>query len=463
MNIRKPLFWHQGLFLQPQHLQYADLHHTAGRHPFHRIASPFFWGVVKLNINENALANDVFEAEGGEFIMPDGALVNYPEDAILPSRSFSSAWTDRQSPFSVFIGIRKMDPKGGNVTVACGDDGGADVTTRFLTEASAREVPDLHQDGPPAQIKTLTHVLRLFWEDEVEEAQDYDILAAARIVQDGDAVMLSPDYIPPCLSLSASAVLLKTVKAIRDELAGRTHQLEEFKTPVGVSGAEVNPRSIPYRFALQLLSYYGPMLFHCVEAASVHPWEVYGMLRQLAGGISSVSDQVNFLGEARDGTAMLPPYRHNDLGTCFKSAHRLLVKLLNELTVSAELLVVLREVETGQFSADLPDEMLHPQNIFFLAVRTVKPVKQYLDSLLHRAKIGSPKKVKTYEEHALPGLPLEHLLLHPEGIPRRPNASFFAVDRRDAAWNAVTTEKSVVVLWDEAPEDVKFELIAMRR
>ncbi len=460
---QKPLFWHQGLFLQPQHLQYTDLYHQAAVPQLHRITAPYFRGVVRVSVNEGGLSSDLFEVTEGAFLLPDGTLVRYPEDAALAPRSFASAWTDRNHPFTVYIGLRRLSPQGGNVTVG-GEGRGADgVQTRFLTEDSARELPDLHQEGPAAAVKSLTYVLKLFWENEVEAVRpDYDLLPIAQIIRDGETIKFADDYIPPCLHLSSSPVLMKIIMGIRDELAGRTRQLEEYKTPLGVAGVEIDARSIPYRLALQMLCHYAPVLFHHTETPESHPWQIYGILRQMVGGFSILSQEINFMGETAAGAALLPPYDHNDIGACFARVRTLILRLLNEITVGAELLIPMEKTDTGMFSADIPDELFTPQSRFYLAMRTETPFENLLKPFLEYAKLGSANQVRIFAEHALPGLPVQHLLAQPEGVPRRPNATYFRLDKRSPVWGEVRREKNLVLLWPDAPEDLKPEIIVLR-
>ena len=53
---RRPVFWYQGLFLQPQHFQHADLFTQSLLAPLRRYLQPYFWGVCRLWVNETALS-----------------------------------------------------------------------------------------------------------------------------------------------------------------------------------------------------------------------------------------------------------------------------------------------------------------------------------------------------------------------------------------------------------------------
>lgn len=456
----RQICWHQGLFLQPQHLQHTDLFHQSRMSTLLKIGQPFFYGVVMLEINEKSLENDVFEVINGEFLMKEGSFIDFPDEAILPARSFSAEWKDRHKPFSAYVGIRKMDPKGNNVTMLSEGNKDLDVDSRFVSNAKAESIADYHMDGPPASIKQLTHVLRLFWQSEIDDAEDYDLMQIAQVVSDGGVTKLSTTYIPASVHIGSSPVLLKSLKEIRDELASRIRQLEDYKLPAGASGGHVDTRSISFLMAIQLLSQYVPLMFHYIGAPTLHPFTVYGALRQLISGISTLSTKVNFLGETEQGEKLLPEYSHENLGECIQSAHKLIVQLMNEITVSSETIIRLEKQQPSQFYAGLPDTLMQAENIY-LSLITEKNIEDILDSFVNRSKIGSEDQVKIYVERSLPGISLTFLKTQPEGVPRRPNASYFRVDKRHIAWESVSQKKNIMVMWDDAPEDLKVDIIAV--
>lgn len=456
----RQICWHQGLFLQPQHLQHMDLFHQSRVSTLLKIGNPFFYGVAMLEVNESALLNDVFEVVNGEFLMQDGSFVDYPDEAILPARSFSVEWKDRHKPFAIYVGMRKMNPKGGNVTMLSEASKDSNVDTRFLSSAKAESVADYHMDGPPASIKQLSHVMRLFWQSEIDDAEDFELMQIAEVVSDGGATILSPIYIPPSVHIGSSSVMLKSLKEIRDELASRIRQLEDYKLPAGVSGAAVDARSISFLMAIQLLSQYVPLLFHYIGAPTSHPFNVYGVLRQLIGGISTLSTKVNFLGENEQSEKLLPEYSHENLGECIQSAYKLILQLMNEITVSSETIIRFEKQLPNQFYATLPDNATQAKNIYISLV-TEQNIDEILDSFLNRAKIGSEDQVKIYAERSLPGLSLVFLKSQPEGVPRRPNASYFRVDKQHFAWKAVAEKNNIMLTWDNAPEDLKVDIIVV--
>ena len=239
--------------------------------------------------------------------------------------------------------------------------------------------------------------------------------------------------------------------------------MEEYKVSVGDTGRSTDVRTIPYRFSLQLLSHYGPLLYHYTENNKTHPFQLYGVLRQMVGGLSTLSDRVSFLGETGNGKTSVMTYKHNNLGECFNTIIDVLELLLNEITIEAESVVTLEKVEKGRYQAEIPTELFAPQNSFFIGVRTAAKFEDMLDSFTSFSKTGSASEVDIYVERSLPGLKLKFLRSHPEGIPKVQNAYYFKIERNDPAMGSITDWKNILLLWDQAPDDLKVEFIVLRR
>ncbi|EKD37357.1 MAG: hypothetical protein ACD_75C01158G0003, partial [uncultured bacterium] len=50
MPIERPVFWHQGLFLQPQHFQLSERSLQSQLAPYQLCLMPDFWGVQRMEI-----------------------------------------------------------------------------------------------------------------------------------------------------------------------------------------------------------------------------------------------------------------------------------------------------------------------------------------------------------------------------------------------------------------------------
>ena len=462
MSIQRPLFWHQGLFLQPQHFQLQDLNFQALLAPYSAFTMPYFWGAAELEIHRAALANRSFEPLKGEFMFPDSTHVVFPGNGLIMPRSFEESWIEGGKPFTIFIGVRKWSYSGDNVTTLPSLRNISEVTTRFVSTVDPEEMPDLHQGGPPARVSRLHYVLRVFWEREASQLGDYDLIPVAQLERFGEEVRLSPRFVCPSLAVTSSEPLVRILKEIRDQVTARGRHLEEYKTQRGIHTAEFGSRDMVYLLALRSLNRYVPLLHHMTEARPVHPWAVYAVLRQLIGELSSFSERVNVLGELDDGTRLLPGYDHGNVWECFSSAQALITRLLDEITAGPE--YVIRLVYDGTYyAAELAPAIFEGRNRYFLVFRTEADPKRVLNALEVIIKISSREQLPLLIARALPGVRLEHLPVPPQELPRRAHCIYFQVDHHGDYWGLIERGRNIAMYWDTAPEDLEVELMVVGR
>jgi type VI secretion system protein ImpJ len=462
MDIQRPLFWHQGLFLQPQHFQLLDLSFQSLLTPFHHFMTPYFWGTGELEIQKAGLGLKTFNLLKATFLFPDGTFAVFPGNSIVEARPFEEAWIEGGKPFTVLIGLKRLNPAGENVTVVDKLEDLSGVTTRFVTTPNPEEVKDLHSGGPLGQVKKLHYLLKIFWETEREQLGDYVLIPMAQLERMGEEIRLSQRFVPPCLTLSSSEPLFYLVKEIRDQLTARAHQLEEYKSQRGIQTAEFGSRDMVYLLALRSLNRYVPPLFHMTEVQQVHPWAVYGMLRQLVGELSSFSERINVMGELEDGTRTLPNYDHRNLWECFSAAQEAILQLLDEITAGPE--YVIRLIYDGTYyAAPLKPALFEGRNRFYLVLKTEEDPKLVLKSIEAMAKLSAREHLPILIARALPGIGLEHLPVPPQELPRRTHSVYFAVNHHSDQWALVQKNNNLALYWDNAPEDLEVELMVVGR
>jgi len=188
MTIERPLFWHQGVFLQPQHFQLLERSVQALLIPFREHLQPYLWGVRDVEVQKAALGIRSFALGKGTFLFPDGTFAVLPGNALVEGRTFDQAWIEGGKPFRVYVGMRRWNEAGENVTVLGKPANLADVTTRFVAAADPETVPDLHAGGPAGQIKRLRYALKIFWETERDQLGDYVVLPVAQLERMGEEI-----------------------------------------------------------------------------------------------------------------------------------------------------------------------------------------------------------------------------------------------------------------------------------
>ncbi len=462
MDTKRPIFWHQGLFLQPHHFQQNDLYVQALQEPFRKFLCPYFYGVAGLEVAEGALANSSFDIVRGEFMFSDGTYAVFPGNSLLSSRSFASAWVEEDRPFTVYLGLRKLDEAGRNTTEINALDDLSSVTSRYVTLSEPDEVNDIYEVGPTGQVKKLSLALRIFWETEKDMVGDYMLLPIARLVRDGEEIRFSPTFVPPAMTINSSDILRGIVRDIRDQIGSRSRQLDEYKTRRGIHTSDFGSRDMVFMLALRTLNRYVPLLFHYTEPACVHPWPVFALLRQLIGELSSFSNSINVLGEQEGGESLLGEYDHQDLGRCFRAAQSLISRLLDEITAGPDYVIELL-FDGTYFTADLEPSRFVQGNRYYLVAETEEDPETVVDGLQNIAKVGSRETLPLLIARALPGVAVEHLQVPPQELPRRTHSIYFQLDSHSDQWADVERAGNIALYWDKAPDDFRVELMIVGR
>jgi type VI secretion system protein ImpJ len=460
--MERPLFWHQGLFLQPQHLQLADLHAQSLLTPVYRYLCPYPWGIGELEIQTAALDNLNFNLLRGDFVFPDMTYIALPGNAIIEARSFDEAWVEGGKPLGVYVGLKKWNEIGENVTVLPRLSNLADVNTRFATTADPEEVQDLHQNGPPAQVQRLHHVLKVFWETEKDQLGEYQLIPVAQLERTGERVVLSEKFIPPALTVKSSEVLLRMIADTKDQIASRGRQLESYKRDRGIHTAEFGARDTVYLLALRSLNRYIPLIEHVLASNHVHPWNVYGLLKQMIGELSAFSEQVDVMGELADGSQGVLDYDHRNLHGCFEGIGAIITKLLDEITAGPEYVFQLL-FDGTYYASDLQPAIFEGANRFYLVFETEADPQSVLQSLETIVKLSSRESLPLLIARALPGIKITHLSEPPQELPRRARAIYCQVDHHSDQWAQVQQGHNIALYWDTAPEDLKTELMVVGR
>src|SRR5262245_43982432 len=129
MDHSRPIRWREGMFLRPHHMQHHDLYVEARETARLGVAESLGWGLLELDVQEDALKNFTLSVRSLRAVFPDGTLVDVPGNASLPSRSFETLSRDVGRPLDVFFGVRAREERRPQVSL---DGGGTRYAVREL-------------------------------------------------------------------------------------------------------------------------------------------------------------------------------------------------------------------------------------------------------------------------------------------------------------------------------------------
>lgn len=457
----KPIYWHQGLFLQPNHFQYLDAFHLDTQQAIRQNLLALPWGVAFSDLDAGALATGRVSFNQLRVLLRDGSWLHFPDNAQLEDLHLQGdVWPDSREPLQIHLVIAAKNQR---LAVQSSSQPSRHQVPRYSLSDRPESLADQYQAGDPVQTPLLTFSAKLVTSTQLSTMSGIESLPVARLILQNEQVYSDPEYLPPMLSISALPEMLAWVRNLRDELLSRSTQLEDYKQPpANYRGSDFNPQMLRYRMALQTLGRSVQVLSHLLELANIPPERVYQEVRTLIAELSCFSISANIRGEISGSNLKLPSYDHLDLGDCFTKARQIINRLVNEIAIGSESLARFSQQENSNFLLELPRKFLEAGQQVFLVVRTQLGRDKWLESFLRFSKLGTPTLVPIYQARALPGVDKTLLEVRPEGLPQRPNSTYFVLSSHDEAWLQVEREGMIELAWPNMPDDLTLELVAIK-
>lgn len=457
MNIEQPLFWYQGMFLQPQHFRQNDVRLEHLMASTLSLIQPYGWGLISLQLSESSLTAYQCRFEQLSLRFPDGTLIHYPGNAVSETRPLNVSDFSKNGRV-LYVGVKHSIPGESDVQVYDTDTENISINARYIVHSEPEILEDSQSNAPQATVRPLSYGLRLFWEDEIDNQTAYVLLPVCRFELEGDRFRTSELYIPPCVQIGASQSLMRLLENIRDELIGRARQLEVFSP--GRAARDADFVQMQNTFVLGILSRYIPLLSHFFETPQLSPRELYAVLIQLIGELSIFGDRCDMFGRSPVGQDTPINYRHEHTAAVFIRAASLIRQMLNDISIGPDLLIRLT-LQENLYQATIPEKFFGNRHRYYLTVRTDSALSSLAEKLTCEGKLATPGTINDLINRAVPGVELLFMQTPPPGLPRRAAALYFRLETLCSAWEVIEQQKEIAFFLPDAPEDLQVELVVV--
>lgn len=391
-QVPAPLQWAEGMMLTPQHLQQSDIywhallsHRLAGAQPFH-------WGVRALALDRGRLARGDLRIERLQAILPDGLVIEHPEDA--PDRALQMDLTSLQ-------GLRPGISVRIHVGAPIRAEGAASPAAPIQRFESIR--PTLATDENTGDGETEIHRmrarLRLLRGDALPGG--YVTMPLLEVLCRGRGQFELTPYQPPALRIDATDFLgADAIQPALDRLARLLrHKAEELAGSGPDRGTGPAVASAESQRVIAALAAGLPRLEALAGTGAVHPFTAYLALCDVAGQMAALSaDRVPPRAEG---------YAHEDAGPAF-------LHLLEAVTRAAESVqlawdtITLDSAAPGRFAARLTRTQLSRRLLLELRGREGQPLRALRD-WLELARIASEPLIPELERTRTTGAEVQAL------------------------------------------------------
>lgn len=458
----RQVFWGQGAFLSPQHLQAQDAWHQAMRQSVQRTVLPYPWGFEALLLREDALGSGAVDIErmvlhtrdgeriAGGFALPNG-------NARIPERALDGLAPRDNEPIALWLVFNRERTVHGLAPAGR-------LSERHALASDSLEDP-FDPQAPAADVDFLLYQPMIVTSlDENADAlvRSCEAYKFAEILPAGPGKFrLSSDYIPPLLALQASHNLLRWTRSLRDLLVSRGQDFASTKRQRGIRAASTSAQEVMRVVMMQTFARHIPSINEHVRQGTVPAYALYQQLRTLVAEFSVFSEDIGYFGglATNPNETELPDYDHDDLRRCFRIAFDRAEVLIKALTVGAEVGVTL--TYDGRFyKADLPANLFESDKTrFYLAFESELRGQDLFTRLSRTGKIASTDEMPRLLSAALFGLKIDLLPVPPEELPQKtPNTTYFLVDTGHPFWQMIRNARNISVFCDLPPDATVIKL-----
>jgi type VI secretion system protein ImpJ len=452
------IHWHEGLFLQPHHLQLLQRHLLEQVRRSRAVTLTDGWGVLESRLSHDDLADGRVRFDRLRAILPSGQEVLHPDEARLQPLDLKSEMARGSGPWDVHLVVPLWSATQANA-FEMGSAGRADsrVKLLFLPEESPGVRDENSGTNPIPVYRRRINARLALGNDEDVTSLDAPVerMRLARVTmatgEETGRLRLDPEVAPPCLRVGASAALHERMRELCAQLNASREQLR-VKLATGGLPLEVKWE---LQMRLAVLNRFCGSLPARLEGGSVAPRELYALLRELLGELLALHPGENLFDCAS--------YDHKDPLPALREIDR---KIRGEIRVAreAEPLRVEFEGAPGAMRAGLDPAQLARATGYWLGVKTRADRTKLVVFLTNPNKfVLIPESMKL----AAPiGLELAEETQPPLDLPGQTHLYYFrllqdASPRAKQRWEQMVKEKAILARWNPNEFDLRDAKLAL--
>jgi type VI secretion system protein ImpJ len=439
MTTEGPIHWHEGLFLQPHHLQYLQKDIYGQFIAERRFLCKYPYGLIEMRVSDDELENMRISFDRLHVIMPSGLEVKVPYNAELPSLDIKNIFLNNN-----IINIKLAVPlwcaaKSNVIEKPVSEDWLIKRLYKFKEVERTDE--NTGENSQTLLIRQINARLVL----DSDDTTDMEVLPVLRIIHStGENVGLprrDPNYIPPCMVIDGGLVLREQLRDLTSQILASRRELVVQLTRGGFSLENLRGNQFEQILRLRTLSTCGTRISILMQKTAVAaPFEIYLELRQLLAELAALRPDLDLF-EVRD-------YDHDDLAACFSEISEKIRSLLKG-SVQAKYLKVpfVKNEQEKILLAKLDEQAFTLPNEYFLAIKTKEDPKWVRELVLDSDKF----KLMPYSlvNHNVYGIKLNHELYPPVELPAQRDLHYFRLDvsERARVWEKIRQEKTMAIRW----------------
>jgi type VI secretion system protein ImpJ len=452
MKYLSRVVWSEGMYLAPHHFQVQSRYFEDSIH----FATSSLWyqsyGLIGGQLDPQALVNGTVSVVHARGIFPDGLAFHMPESDPAPeTRNIADLFPVTRDKVTVMLAVPPRRPEGLNCITLEGDGAHRNgEAPRFYAEAKLLHDETTGRDEKPVQLgrKNIRLIL------DTEPADDLITLPVARIMRDGSGrFVYDPQFVPPCLEISASKRLMDMLGRLIDILGEKSAMFSRGKAGDKRSWVEFSTRDIANFWLLHTVNSALAPLRHQYMTKRGHPEELFTEMLRLGGALCTFA--------LESDPRSLPLYDHQNLDECFGALDEHIRRHLETIVPTQYVNIPLTKIAPYFYVGEVTDQRcLGPSKWVFGVYSNVGEV-EVISKTPQVVKICSREFVPRLVQKALPGMGMTHLPVAPSTIPAKIDHQYFSVSKAGPCWDHIVQTRHIGVYVPGDLPDPSLELLVV--
>ncbi len=444
MEALRKVIWAEGMFLGQQHFQLWDRYYETYQSLQVRSLSPMGWGLIDLDIDEEALENSRLRIRRCQVIFPDGRLVSYDAAEGEPLAM------ELEGGLAGNLEIYLCLPANRS---ASGINGYQDHGQLCSWQVDYQRVPD--ENDPSREREVMLGRPNLMLLSGEESRENFTWIKLAEVRNEGDGVFsVVPDYIPPLARIGASPRLSAQLQKLIELFSAKIRTLNDRRKQLSAATAGFGHSDLSDFLILQTLSGGLPLLLHLQENDDLHPERLYELLARIIGSLTPFSFDIS--------VHQVPRYRHQELAAVFDELENLIRNLVDvAMPTRLDSLQLVRESD-ALLSVDNIDSSQLGNASFYLAVLSDSDDPMWVSHFERMVKAAARADIEMVVASALPGLKITHTQRPPSNLPIKSGYEYFHIEPRGEFWDRVVEERTLALFLSRDFTNVKLDLLTVQ-
>ncbi|MDY7579034.1 type VI secretion system baseplate subunit TssK [Herbaspirillum sp. RTI4] len=445
MNTSK-ILWGEGLFLRPQHFQQQDQYHEKRLHEMSVALHPYVWGVLSMEIDEEALKNSSLRFLRLSVIFQDGEIYMAPEQDALPAAIDLSNLPHDHPTITYHIALPYLKDTGDNASQT------AEYSHAHRYTQSNTGTCDLFTKAAEAELSFLKKSVRLVSGlDPRASLTHFPITRLQRCA--GNGYEVDPTFIAPSLSIKSAPGIRRRLHQLMDALHAKVSALYGHHREPSKNVIEFRSGDTSSFWFLHTASSAYASLAHYYHHQDFHPERLFQQLLSLAGALMTFS-KTHTLTD-------LPMYQHDDPGPCYSKLDQIIRDLLDTVISSRYFSIALSQTKPCYLHGVLDSGKINEKTAFYLAIGADIPALELVETVPTIVKLGSPEDVDKFVLSSMPGVKISHMPQVPSVLPVRPETYYFSLESKGPIYDRMLQAQSISIYVPSNFKDPRIELFAV--